>query len=277
MWSAMIRRRREKGTTLSPGAGEYGGTLKDAVPPRTRIASARPEGATAPRIPALDGVMAPGGIAGVRGAASAEAGAAGVELPAAARVTSSWVMRPWAPLPLRLAESTPSSRASLRVAGLAEGGSLAAAGASAGADTAGADTAGADTAGADTAGADAPEADAVLGAAAGAAATATPPLALSSISQSGAPIARVSPSFARILVTTPAVGDGISLSVLSVRHERLLSLDALAFLDQPLAHRAFDHALAERGYVHDRRHLCFLLQRATTCRPMPSLPAPHIE
>src|SRR5471030_1774931 len=124
--------------------------------------------------------------------------------------TSTWVMRPFGPVPGTLPRSTPSSRANLRIDGEAC--------ASLPVTTEPADT-GAAAAGAAAAaatGADATAAGAADAAAAGAAAAtgpAAPPVAVTT--SSGEPSCTLSPTLTLMAVTTPAWLDGISMLALS--------------------------------------------------------------
>src|SRR5471030_1464542 len=123
--------------------------------------------------------------------------------------TSTWVMRPFGPVPGTLPRSTPSSRANLRIDGdacasLPVTTEPADAGAAAAVAAAGAAAAGAAT------GADATAAVAAGAAAAGAAA---PPVAVTT--SSGEPSCTLSPTLTLMAVTTPAWLDGISMLALS--------------------------------------------------------------
>jgi len=147
--------------------------------------------------------MAASGFAGPAGAASraagcgrASAGAAGGWAPVAAR-TSASRMRPPGPLPRTARMSTPSSRASRRVAGVAATGPPAGAVSRTGEGAAGAVGAG---------GAGAGRAGALAG-------TGAP---LSEKVTSTAPTFTVCPGVTWIFSTRPPIGDGISTCALSV-------------------------------------------------------------
>src|SRR5471032_304638 len=121
--------------------------------------------------------------------------------------TSTWVMRPFGPVPGTLPRSTPSSRANLRIDGEAC--------ASLPVTTEPADT-GAAAAGAAAAAATGADATAAGAAAAGAAAAtgaAAPPVAVTT--SSGEPSCTLSPTLTLMAVTTPAWLDGISMLALS--------------------------------------------------------------
>ena len=122
--------------------------------------------------------------------------------------TSSWVMRPFGPLPFTSSSGTPSSRASLRIVGDAWGNvPVGAVGSWAGSAAVG------DVRPAVAAAADAGGGVAGAGAAADAA-TGAPPAA--STTATTEPLETLSPTFTATDLTTPAWEDGISIEALSL-------------------------------------------------------------
>src|SRR5471032_1290333 len=119
--------------------------------------------------------------------------------------TSTWVMRPFGPVPGTLPRSTPSSRANLRIDGEACA-SLPVTTEPADTGAAAAGAAAAAATGADATAAGAADAAAATGAAA-------PPVAVTT--SSGEPSCTLSPTLTLMAVTTPAWLDGISMLALS--------------------------------------------------------------